>query len=415
MAGGEMEDETGYSMETIASQSQKLQDDLQKLGLKIKHHEDHLKFLKTQINNLEESMRDLQVSVLRFYSSTGAAATENNNNTQTEDNTVEQILQQENTAAAALYQLKTHHETQASNSLLTKDVLGVVATLGKVHDDNLSRLFSEYLGLETMLAIVCKTHDGIKALEMRDREGAIDKSAGVHGLGTSLGRSVDGRFPNSANMGGKMNELSLSGKWALSMDLKEVAAIIFNVIPYTGKFTAGDPQKTIALLKPRLPDGEHPPGFIGFAVNMINVEATNLYGVTASGHGLRETLFYHLFSRLQVYRTRSDIRHAAPCISDGAISLDGGMLKSPGMFLLGSRKDVNVRFPVSSGIPYLHVDILEAEEQIKRMKWEKQRIEEDMKREEESLNDAKSSFDIKRQEFMKFLRSSASLMTQVPP
>jgi hypothetical protein len=32
-----------------------------------------------------------------------------------------------------------HHDTQTSHLSLTKDVLGVVATLGKVDDDNLSR------------------------------------------------------------------------------------------------------------------------------------------------------------------------------------------------------------------------------------------------------------------------------------
>ncbi|XP_058095892.1 protein DEFECTIVE IN MERISTEM SILENCING 3-like [Magnolia sinica] len=381
-----MQDETGHKVETIIGHSQKLQDDLQKLGLKIKHHEDNLKFLKTQTNNLEESILDLQVSLARYYSSsTTEAESQNLNHAQTEQSTIEQILQQEKTAAAVLCQLKARHGTQSSNSPLTKDVLGIVATLGKVHDDNLSRLFSEYLGLENMLAIVCKTYEGVKALEMYDRDGMIDKSAGLHGLGPSIGRPVEGRF-----------------RVICLEDLR----------PYVGKFVAGDPQKTIALLKPRLPNGECPPGFIGFAVNMINVDTMNLYCLTTSGHGLRETLFYHLFSRLQVYRTRDDMRLAAPCISDGAISLDGGMMKSPGVFFLGSRKDIDVRFPVNSGHSYLHVDIVKTEEQIKQMTWEKERIDEDMKREEDLLSNAKGSFDYKKQEFMKFLGRSSSYVTQ---
>lgn len=60
----------------------------------------------------------------------------------TEAETVEHILRHEKSAAAILYQLKIQHETQASDIQLTKDVLGVVATLGKVDDDNLSRLVS---------------------------------------------------------------------------------------------------------------------------------------------------------------------------------------------------------------------------------------------------------------------------------
>lgn len=39
---------------------QKLEDDLKKMGLKIKHHEDNLKFLKSQINSIEESVIDMQ-------------------------------------------------------------------------------------------------------------------------------------------------------------------------------------------------------------------------------------------------------------------------------------------------------------------------------------------------------------------
>nr|DAD17917.1 TPA_asm: hypothetical protein HUJ06_019379 [Nelumbo nucifera] len=138
------------------------------------------------------------------------------------------------------------HGTQASYLPLTKDVLGIVATLGKVDNDNLSR-------------------------------------------------------------------------------------------PYAGDFVADDPQRKLALLKPRLPNGDVPPGFIGFAVNMITVDSMNLSCLTASGHGLRETLFYSLFSRLQVYRTRADMLLATPCISDGAISLDGGMIRSTGIFSLGER------------------------------------------------------------------------------
>lgn len=56
------------------------------------------------------------------------------------------------------------------------------------------RLFSEYLGLETMLAIVCKTYEGVKALEAYDNEGCINKTSGLHGLGASIGRTLEGRF-----------------------------------------------------------------------------------------------------------------------------------------------------------------------------------------------------------------------------
>lgn len=57
-----------------------------------------------------------------------------------------------------------------------------------------NRILSEYLGLDTMLALVCKTYNGVEALETYDNEGYVSKSSGVHGLSASVGRPIDGRF-----------------------------------------------------------------------------------------------------------------------------------------------------------------------------------------------------------------------------
>jgi hypothetical protein len=70
--------------------------------------------------------------------STATIEHENNSQLQTGEQTTAQILQHEKSAAGILCQLKTRLGTQASHLPLTKDVLGIVATLGKV-DDNLSR------------------------------------------------------------------------------------------------------------------------------------------------------------------------------------------------------------------------------------------------------------------------------------
>lgn len=72
-------------------------------------------------------------------------------------------------------------------------------------------------------------------------------------------------------------------------------------------------------------------------MNLVHIDNQNLSCVTSSGHGLRETLFYHLFSHLQVYRTEEDMQQALPCINSGAVSLDGGMIRSPGVSELGAR------------------------------------------------------------------------------
>lgn len=45
-----------------------------------------------------------------------------------------------------------------------------------------------------MLAIVCRTFEGVKALETYNSDGSINKDSGLHGLGASIGRALDGRF-----------------------------------------------------------------------------------------------------------------------------------------------------------------------------------------------------------------------------
>ena len=79
--------------------------------------------------------------MLGKYHSSSAPKIENEDHShlQSEDETTEQILRHEKSAAGILCQLKTRHFTQASHLTLTKDVLGAVATLGKVDEENLSR------------------------------------------------------------------------------------------------------------------------------------------------------------------------------------------------------------------------------------------------------------------------------------
>lgn len=45
-----------------------------------------------------------------------------------------------------------------------------------------------------MLAVVCKTNEGVKALETYENDGSIIKNSGIHELGISIGRQLDGRF-----------------------------------------------------------------------------------------------------------------------------------------------------------------------------------------------------------------------------
>lgn len=366
--------------EAVVCNSKKLEDAMQEIGLKIKHHEDNVKFLKAQKNKLDDSILDLRVTLGKIHSASGTdSENKESSNWQNEEETIEQILRYDKSAAGICCQLKTHHGTQIPHPTLLKDVIGIVALLGKVDDDNLSRLLSDYLGLETMLAVVCKTRDGLRALETYDKDGFVNKNSGLHGLGNSIGRALDGRF---------------------------LVICLENLRPYAGKFVADDPQRRLAIVKPGLFDRETPPGFLGFAVNMIDIDTANLYSVTSTGDGLRETLFYKLFSQLQVYKTRADMLQALRFITHGAISLDGGIIKSGGVFALGER-EVEIKFSKSSGSSHLPENYFDTERRMKEMKWKRARFVEDLQREQTLLDHAKFNFEIKKQEFVKFLHSSS--------
>ncbi|KAK6155577.1 hypothetical protein DH2020_009825 [Rehmannia glutinosa] len=360
--------------ESIVNHSKKLQDDLQEIGEKIKHHEENVKYLKNMRNKLEDSILDRQVAIGKYHT-TSFSKTENEDpaSAESEEETLQHILKYEKSAAAILCKMKYNSEAQVSDHSLTKDMLGVVATLGKVDDANLSRLLSEYLGLETMLAVVCKTYEGVKALEGYTKDGSINKGLGIHALAASIEWPLDDRF---------------------------LVICLESLRPYAGELIADDPQRRLDLLKPRLISGETPPGFLGFAVNMVTIDHTNLYGISKNEHSLRETLFYNLFSNLQVYRSREDMLKALSYITHGAISLDGGVIRSPGIFSLGHHR-------VSPPVSYLEI-----ENQLKEIKWKKDRTWEDLQREQALLDHAKFTYETKKREFVQFLAESSSYATQ---
>ncbi|XP_047327530.1 protein DEFECTIVE IN MERISTEM SILENCING 3-like isoform X2 [Impatiens glandulifera] len=363
----------------VQSSSYNAQDDLKTLGQAIKDREASIKFLNSQKNALEDSILDLRVKLGKLHSANmpGEEAAMNSASVQSMQETTESILKHDKSAASVLCQLQTYYGSHGSEHPLSKHVLGIVCTLCKVEDDNISGLLSEFLGKENMLAVVCKNYEGVKALETYGKDGSIIRSYGLHALGAS---SV-GRF---------------------------TVICLEKLRPYCGEFITGDNQRRLDLLKPRLPNGETPPGFMGFGVNMISIDGYNLFGLTANGHGLRETLFYHLFSRLQVYKTRAEMLQAIPFIDNGAISLDGGIMKAPGIFTLGQREDVGVKFPISPGLDHAATTYLEIQNRIKKMEWKKKRIEDDKRREESLLDDVKHKFDFKKQEFVTFLASANS-------
>lgn len=378
------ENGTFSQAESLVNPSKKLENDMLLLGKKIKHHEENIKYLRTHKNSFDDAITDMQVTLGKYHSSTAPKIeNEDLSHMQSEEATVGNIMKHENTAAAIWCQVK-RHRNQAAHM---KDVLGVVATLGKANDDNLSGLLSEYLGLDNMLALVCMTYDSLKSLESYDKEGSINKSSGLHGLGASIGQTLEGRF----------NVICLE-----------------HVRPYVGEFMPNDPQRRLALRKPTLPNGESPAGFMGFAVNMIQIDTAHLYYLTTDGNGLRETLFYTLFSRLQVYKTRTDMLQALPCIFNGAISLDGGMIRSSGVYSLHPRKEMDVKFAINSGVSYLPETYMEVEKQMKELKWKREKLMEDIQREEAMLAHVKYNFEVKKQEFLGFMAQSSPYTMPYP-
>ncbi|KAK9120889.1 hypothetical protein Syun_018506 [Stephania yunnanensis] len=227
-------------------------------------------------------------------------------------------------------------------------------SLGKYHSSSIgaqvengnldgSQIFSEYFGLDHMLAIVCKSNEGVKHLEPYDQKGKINKSSGLHGGLVSLGKfhsssigarveygNLDGSQSEEKTIAqisqiensvarvvcelknghtdqvsnpslinnvlgvvatlGKVEDDNLSsayfGFYAVRLLLENRCYCAFIIQPYVGELAPGDPQKKLALPKPRLPNGTCPSGFIDFAVNMINVEIANSSCLTASGLGL---------------------------------------------------------------------------------------------------------------------------------
>ncbi|KAL0762198.1 hypothetical protein Bca101_078349 [Brassica carinata] len=214
-----------------------------------------------------------------------------------------------NTAASVFYSLYRNAPASKSMLLSKEGVFGIVALLGSVASTPLSRVLSEYLGEDTTLALVCKSSRlGPNIDPMLQAEAA------------RLERSITSRF----------HVLCLGAT---------------RCSPWTGGIVENDPQRKLAMDDPKLPDGDPIPGFIGYAVNMINLAEEELNIKTYEGHGLRETLFYDVFGKLQVYETQTQAKEALEHISgDGAVSLDGFIAK--GNKFICSRKP-EIHFPIT--------------------------------------------------------------------
>ncbi|KAK3404031.1 hypothetical protein EUGRSUZ_K00385 [Eucalyptus grandis] len=196
------------------------------------------------------------------------------------------------------------------------------------------RILAKYLGEDQMLGIVCTNSEMAFSLETYDKNGEVDLQNAVYAKAAELGKSISGEFR--------------------VICLEEIS-------PYRGEIEGCDPQRKLALPYPTLPCGEIPPGFVGYAVNMVNIDFDHLATRTTKGLGLRETLFYRLFGKLQVYDTREHMKQASVCIEHGAVSLDGGIIREDGLISLGFWKP-DIIFPVVTS--EIHINTLPGSTQV---------------------------------------------------
>ncbi|KAL3521653.1 hypothetical protein ACH5RR_019802 [Cinchona calisaya] len=287
---------------------EELEEKLCQYGLCIKDHETNVGSLNLRWSNIKQEISNLQASLDLDHDFDCISGKEL---------VIEQIVCKGDSAAAVICRIFQSLSYKDKEIDFAEKILGVVAFLGIVRTNFLSRIFAQYLGEHQMLAIVCKSHADASYLEKHGPDGRVNNAYGLHEFASELGMFINKRYD------------------VLCLD---------NIRPYMGDCSC-DPQRYLLLPNPTLPNGIPSPGFLGYAVNMIELDVNFWHWRTSSGHGLRETLFYRLFGELQVYENRQYMNIASSCIKDGAVSLDGGIMRGNGVISLGYW-EADIQFPV---------------------------------------------------------------------
>ncbi|KAF8089966.1 hypothetical protein N665_0493s0022 [Sinapis alba] len=290
-------------MEQLNDYTEILKAKLNSYSEKILEVNEHLKCLEAEqeeavqeLSTLQDSMEPLGVSFPECLS--------------TMESMMKHIEEKHHNTAASVFCSLYRKSPPPKSQLLSKQgVFGIVALLGSVASTSLSRVLSEYLGEDTMLALVCKSSRLRPESDLR-----------LQAEAAKLERSITSRF----------HVLCLGA-----------------TSPWIGGLVENDPQRKLAMDDPKLSDGDPIPGFKGYAVNMIELGEEALNIKTYEGHGLRETLFYGLFGNLQVYETQTQVEEALPHISgDGAVSLDGFIVKGNEFIYSGCSKP-EIHIPIT--------------------------------------------------------------------
>ncbi|KAL3729260.1 hypothetical protein ACJRO7_026371 [Eucalyptus globulus] len=300
---------------------------LEETGSRIEHRERVLKLLRDRKVEIEQSLVELGVyagpSPLNIVDCFFA-----------KEEMTDMIENRDGSAASVLCELIRNFASERPHGGSRDGIIGVVALLGTICNIELSRILAKYLGEDQMLGIVCTNSETAFSLETYDKNGEVDLQNAVYAKAAELGKSISGEFR--------------------VICLEEIS-------PYRGEIEGCDPQRKLAFPHPTLPSGEIPPGFMGYAVNMVDIDFDHLATRTTEGLGLRETLFYRLFGKLQVYDTREHMKQASVCIDHGAVSLDGGIIREDGLISLGFWKP-DIIFPVVTS--EIHINTLPESTQV---------------------------------------------------
>lgn len=378
LPGSSLPSVVGKLIKCEMKEHEELEYELCQYGLCIKQHETNLEYLNLKLSNIEQDMFKLQASL---------DVDDNLDSVSGKDLVMEQIICKGSSAAAVIcrfFQSLTYRDKEID---FANKILGVVAFLGTVRTHYLSRIFSQYLGEHQMLAIVCKSYEDAAKLEKYELDGRVNNAYGLHKLAAELGIFINKQYH---------------------------VICLEDIRPYTGDCSC-DPQKYLLLPNPTLPNGKSPQGFLGYAVNMIELDVNLLHWRTASGHGLREKLFYRLFGELQVYENRQYMNMASTCIKDSAVSLDGGIVRGNGVISLGYW-EAEIQFPVVSprSLTYFSQRSAEVAKEMEAKKQELKETSDQLKEEERAYTEVLKKFRTTKQRYGSLLDEKVTSLGILP-
>ncbi|MCO5567735.1 hypothetical protein L7F22_021429 [Adiantum nelumboides] len=142
-------------------------------------------------------------------------------------------------------------------------------------------VFTGYERMDSMLAVVCKTREAAGLLvRLNKSDGSINKTFRFYDYIKRQKRNIDGKLQIFI-----MEDMRL----------------------YTEGLKESDIQKLLKLDQPKLIDGSVPRGFLGYAVNFLQLNEEH--------NGLRGSMFYSLLKELQVYDTRRNLFSAKSALT----------------------------------------------------------------------------------------------------